>query len=815
MISAPTGTVTFLFADIEGSTSLGKRSPIQMKDALARYDRILHKAVEGKGGYVFKTRDDTFCAAFATVQRALEATVAAQRALFAEGWYERTDARVRMALHTGVAEERDGDYFGPPVDQVARLLSIGHGGQALVSAVTHGLAREASGFSQLEAELRDLGEHRLKDSPHSERIFQLIVPDLPSDFPPLKSRDARSDGRYGLQKRIGSGGMAEVYLAHDRELDRDVAFKRLWEHYAQDEEVVERFEREARSAASLNHPNIAAVYDRGKTEDGSYYIVMELVSGGNLKERILKDGPLPASKTAELGLQVAQALRAAHERGVIHRDIKPQNVLLTESGQAKVTDFGIARAAAASTVTKSGFVLGTAYYLSPEQALGHPASPRSDLYSLGVVLYEMLTGELPHDAETQVGIVMKHVSGQLRPPKELNREVPEELNGVVVRLLARDPEDRYQDAAELIKDLERVPLEESPAAVLAPGQETQEDSAEQQISSQSTMPLQTTPPKARRGGEGKRRRWIPIPLMLLLLALLGGAAFAFGPWRVASEARVPDLVGADSIEEAQQMAGDKFEVLEGNRVEGREALGTIVAQNPQAGEMAEPGSGIAVDVSGTRIADVPNVEAETREEAERVLEEAGFDVEVSTEESSAENENLVMGQEPRGGGGETAEAGSTVRITVGGGPASVEVPDIAGQTPEEAKQVLARANLTLGNQTKRPSEQVGAGQILEQEPAADTKLKKGGLVDVVVSSGPEPLPVSEAAGENPDDTTQTSNSAAPSTAAPSTAAPSTAAPSTAAPSTAAPSLEAPSLEAEGEDEDHGRGRGRGRGRGGD
>jgi serine/threonine-protein kinase len=228
----------------------------------------------------------------------------------------------------------------------------------------------------LQAELRDLGEYRLKDSTHSERIYQLIVPDLASDFPPLKTLDIRSVERYGLKKLIGSGGMAKVYLAYDWELDRDVAFKRLRQQYAQDEEVVERFEREAKSAASLNHPNIAAVYDRGKTEDGSYYIVMELVSGGNLKERILKDGPLSASKTAELGLQVAQALRAAHEQGVIHRDIKPQNVLLTESGQAKVTDFGMARAAAASTVTKSGFVLARPTTSHPSRRWDIPRVPR-------------------------------------------------------------------------------------------------------------------------------------------------------------------------------------------------------------------------------------------------------------------------------------------------------------------------------------------------------------------------------------------------------------------------------------------------------
>src|SRR5918995_4805339 len=662
MASAPTETVTFLFADIEGSTSLGKRSPIQMKDALARYDQILHRAVEDNGGHVFNTLDHTFCAAFATVWRALEAAVTAQRALFGEGWDERTKARVRIALHTGVAEERDGDYFGPPFNQVARLLSIGHGGQVLVSAVTYGLARDASGFSRLEAELRDLGEHRLKDSPLSERIFQLIVPALPSDFPPLKTLDTRSVERYGLQKRIGSGGMAEVYLAHDRELDRDVAFKRLREQYAQDEEVVERFEREAKSAASLDHQNIAAVYDRGNTEDGSYYIVMELVSGGNLKDRILKDGPLPASKTAELGLQVAQALQTAHEQGVIHRDIKPQNILLTESGQAKVTDFGIARAAAASTVTKSGFVLGTAHYLSPEQALGHPASPRSDLYSLGVVLYEMLTGELPHDAETQVGIVMKHVSGRLLPPKDVNPDVPEELDAVVARLLARDPEDRYRDADELIEDLERVQRGESPAVAATQRLEQQPPSAV------------TAPPKASRDDNRRSWRWVPLPLILLLLALLGGTAYAFGPWRTAPEAVVPHLAGADSIEEARELAGDRFEVVEGSRVEGTEPVGTLVAQDPYAGEMAEEGSEISVDVVGTRIADVPDVQGKTREEAERILKEARFESEVRTARSSAEDENLVIGQNPRGDGGKTAKVGSVVAITVGEGPANIEVP---------------------------------------------------------------------------------------------------------------------------------------------
>jgi beta-lactam-binding protein with PASTA domain/class 3 adenylate cyclase/tRNA A-37 threonylcarbamoyl transferase component Bud32 len=745
MINAPTSTVTFLFADVEGSISPSENHATSwMRDTLARHDRILRKAVEDNGGSVFKTLDEAFCAAFATVKQALEAAMTAKRGLSAQR-NGHAGERVRMALHTGVAEERDGDYFGPSVDRVARLLSAGRGGQVLLSADTYGLVRDTLGFSELGAELRDLGEHPLEDAGSSEQIFQLLVPDSLEEVPPPKL----SDERYDLKELIGSGGMAEVYLARDRELDRDVAFKRLRPQYAHDEEVVERFEREAKSAASLSHPNIVSVYDRGETEDGSYYIVMEHVPGGNLKDRILEKGLLPPDEAAAIALQVARALEAAHERGVVHRDVKPQNVLLTESGEAKVADFGIARAVAASTVTKTGFVVGTAHYLSPEQALGHPATPRSDLYSLGVVLYEVLTGELPHDAETQVGIVMKHVSGRLQPPRDVNPEVPEELDAVVVRLLARDPEDRYRDAAEVIKDLERVQRGEHPAMA-----------ATQQLEQQAPSPA-TTPPE-----DDKRRRWrwIPIPLILLLLALLGGTAYAFGPWRTAPEAPVPNLVGASSIEEARQMAGDRFEVVEGDRVESREAVGTVVGQSPYAGEMADEGSEISVDVVGTRIAEVPDVEGASRAEAERTLEEAGFEVTVETKESSAANENLVTGQDSQG---ETAEVGSTITITVGKGPAKIEVPSINNQALGGTEQVLAEAGLKLGNQTVAPSVRVPAGHIVEQRPAAGTGVEPGSTVDVVVSSGPQQLPSSN----GDDDASQTVGSTAPASTAPASAAP--------------------------------------------
>ncbi len=250
--------------------------------------------------------------------------------------------------------------------------------------------------------------------------------------------------------------MAEVYLAHDRVLDRDVALKVLRNQYANDEEFVERFRREARSAASLSHPNIVPVYDRGDTEDGSHYIAMEYVPGGTLKERLDERGPIEPGRALAATAQVAEALWAAHERGVIHRDIKPQNILLTETGHLKVTDFGIARAASAVTISATNAVFGTAGYLSPEQALGEPATPRSDLYSLGIVLYEMLTGTVPYRADNPVAVCMKHVTEPLRPPRKLDPTIPAAVDALVAKMLAKDPADRPASAPELLNDIESV-----------------------------------------------------------------------------------------------------------------------------------------------------------------------------------------------------------------------------------------------------------------------------------------------------------------------------------------------------------------------
>ncbi len=276
------------------------------------------------------------------------------------------------------------------------------------------------------------------------------------------------DDRYRVLRPLGSGGMGRVYLARDETLGREVALKVLWEHHAESGEFVERFKREARTAAALHYPNIVSVFDQARARDGAYYIVMEYVPRGTLKEHIERNGPLAVEEAAGAAIQIADALRVAHARGVIHRDVKPQNVFLTEAGALKVGDFGIAQAMWMTSMTATNLILGTVRYLSPEQALGKPVGPASDLYSLGVVLYEMLTGDTPYKASNPVATAMKHVSEPSPSPKDANPRVPEGLNAVVVRLLMKDPAERYGSAAELIEALERA-KSEFVQVVAAPG----------------------------------------------------------------------------------------------------------------------------------------------------------------------------------------------------------------------------------------------------------------------------------------------------------------------------------------------------------
>ncbi|MEW6637434.1 MAG: Stk1 family PASTA domain-containing Ser/Thr kinase [Actinomycetota bacterium] len=546
------------------------------------------------------------------------------------------------------------------------------------------------------------------------------------------------DNRYRIVRPLGSGGMADVYLAHDNVLDRNVALKVMSNRYAQDEEFVERFKREAQSAAALSHPNIVSIYDRGESEDGTYYIAMEYLPGGTLKDRILKRGALPPRTAAAVALQIAEALRAAHQRGVIHRDIKPHNILITASGDVKVTDFGIARAASSSTMTRTGSILGTAHYISPEQAMGEPVGIQSDLYSLGVVLYEMLTGELPYDADTPLGIAMKHVNGHLRPPKEVDPAIPDGMNAICMRLLAKDPKDRYATDDELIEDLERA------ASGMDPANATTE-MLTRRMPTASPTKAGSPPPR----GRERRRRWLPLALALLALLILAPLAWAAYNYLQPAEEPppmrdVPELVGL-TLEKAREKAGDRFEVVREGEENSPEPKDTVLSQDPEAKERLREGSEISVTVASGRN-EVPGVVGQPAEEAQKALEEAGFEVRVEEKESSEEKAGQVIDQNPEGG---TADVGSEVRITVGTGPEMVAVPDIPyGYTTDQAAALLEESNLELGDVSEAHSTEIAEGGVLDQNPRPGVEVEEGSAVDITISAGPAPVEVPNVVGQD-------------------------------------------------------------------
>ena len=543
--------------------------------------------------------------------------------------------------------------------------------------------------------------------------------------------------RYEILRPIARGGMAEVYLARDQLLDRPVALKVLFPELATDPSFVERFRREAQAAANLSHPNIISVYDWGE-EDGAYFIVMEYVDGQPLSNILRSEGPLLPDRAAAIGASVAAALAFAHRGGVVHRDVKPGNILIDAHDQVKIGDFGIARAASAKeNLTQTGAVMGTATYFSPEQAQGLSVDPRSDVYALGVVLYEMVAGRPPFQGDNPVSVAYKHVREEAPPLRELNSSVPAAFASVVEMAMAKSPADRYASAEDLRGDLLRF----RQGRPVAAGRRAQLPTAAvaattMQPASDGTraMPATTVaaPPDERRTSTYVVLLFVMLGLLAILLFLLGRSLDLFGSGG-GGQVAVPMVIGQPVDEATALLESAGFEP----KTEFEENDGdpnVVFAQDPQAGTKIDKGGTVTLRVSkGPGSVEVPDVVGRKVDDATRVLETAGFAVEATQEPDDEAPVGEVIDQDPASG--EEAPKGSTINLKVSSGKEKTGVPDVRGKDVDVAANELGQAGFKTVRQSEE-SESIAEGKVIRTSPAPGTPLERGSTVTLVVSSGP-------------------------------------------------------------------------------
>jgi eukaryotic-like serine/threonine-protein kinase len=553
------------------------------------------------------------------------------------------------------------------------------------------------------------------------------------------------DERYRVVRRIGSGGMADVYCAEDTHLGRQVAIKVLHRRFAQDQEFVERFRREAKAAAGLNHPNVVGVFDRGEHE-GTYYIAMELLDGQTLKEIVGAEAPLPQERVIELGLQILQAAGFAHSHGVIHRDFKPHNVIVDAAGHAKVTDFGIARAGA-SEMTETGSIMGTAQYLSPEQAQGHAVTATSDIYSIGVMLYEMLAGRLPFEGDSAVAVALKHLSEAPAPISQWRPDVHPALEAVVMAALAKDPAQRWQSAEDLAAGLEaaRTQIEAGPNG----GQDTAGFAAIPVPAADATaptVPAETTAPAVAPVYEPRRkprRPWWWWAIGALVLALVAVLGYLILSGLLATEKQdVPRVTGKQLVEARAILERAGFDV-QTERVQSAQPFDQVIDQDPNGGEEADDGSTVTLEVSGgPGDVRVPPVENLSQRQAIKELEDADLKVTIDREFSEKVKKDFAIRTIP--GEGTEVTKGTRVRLLVSRGPEEVTVPDVTGLTRDSADSRLRDEGLDVA--VEEAESDVPEGDVISQSPGAGAKVTRGTTVTITVSTGRPKIDVPDVVG---------------------------------------------------------------------
>jgi serine/threonine-protein kinase len=570
------------------------------------------------------------------------------------------------------------------------------------------------------------------------------------------------NGRFELRRRLGKGGMAEVFLARDLQLDRPVAVKVLFPEFATDPNFVARFRREAQAAANLNHANIVSVYDWGQ-EHGTYFIVMEYVDGTSLADMLRTGGALTVDQATDVATDVAAALGHAHGAGMLHRDIKPGNILITPTGNVKVADWGIGRAmdaAVEDNLTQTGAVMGTATYFSPEQAQGLPLDNRSDLYALGVVMYEMLTGRPPFQGDSPVAIAYKHVQEAPRPLRSVDLGIPPELEAITMRLLAKAPSERYRSADELRDDLQRLrsglPLSATAAAAAAA---TVAATTAVPVASQTQVvpaaePYEPPPPEP----PPKRSAWFVVALILLLLVLAGLLFLLARALGIGEDDDTPEVVEVEvprvvdlPVEQARQIlttAG--FTIVETpEEVADAAQVGIVIEQDPESGIRVEEGSEVEIFVGTQNLLPMPDVTGSTPDEAVAILRELGFTAtpSVAEEDNQDVEAGVIIRTEPPAG--QQVAADAPVNFIVSSGPPPVPVPNVATLTESDAVDTIRAADL-VPQVRQEASGEVNEGRVIRTEPVAGTPVEVGSTVVIFVSSGPQTVPVPDVVGFDED-----------------------------------------------------------------
>ncbi len=561
--------------------------------------------------------------------------------------------------------------------------------------------------------------------------------------------------RYELGHQLGSGGMATVYLAYDTVLDREVAVKVLSDRFAQDPAFVERFRREASAAAGLNHPNIVAVYDRGEAE-GTYYIVMEYLSGPDLKKVIRAQGPLEPGIAVDNALQILSALSAAHAAGIVHRDIKPQNVMVGEDGRLRVADFGIARADADQQMTEAGSVIGTAQYLSPEQAQGEETTAASDTYAVGIVLYEMITGRVPFDGDRPVAVAMKQINEPPIPPRVFESGIPQDLDAVVMKSLSKRPEDRFETAEDFTASLLEVRAgmsggQQSTLILTAP-------TAVAGVTAAATGETQAMSANGRGGrnsGGGRGRRapqkrnnrpamWGIVAVLIAALAVALALALTSGGGNTIP---IPDVAGLDVPAATKQIADVGLTSTQRQQASDTVAAGVVVGTNPSAGTDVAKQSTVTILVStGPAEVTVPSVLNMTVEAATAALEKVGLQV-TTIEVDSPKPVGTVVKQDPKPG--IAAKSGDTVTLSVSKGTTKVSVPNVTGSDVSTAKADIVQAGLVVGSVSEDDGTSgQSPGTVVSQDPSGGSSVANGSSVSLIVAAQSSGLDVPDVTGSD-------------------------------------------------------------------